>query len=30
VPERSWVSRNPGVVAAALTATVSLVIALIR
>jgi protein involved in polysaccharide export with SLBB domain len=30
VPERSWVSRNPGVVAAALTASVSLVIALIR
>jgi polysaccharide export outer membrane protein len=29
VPERSWVSRNPGVVAAALTGTVSLIVALL-
>ena len=30
VPERSWVSRNAGVVAAGITATVSLVVALLR
>jgi protein involved in polysaccharide export with SLBB domain len=30
VPERSWISRNAGVVSAALTATVSVVIALMR
>lgn len=30
VPERAWVSRNPGIVAAALSATVSLLIALFR
>ena len=27
VPERSWISRNPGIVGAAITACVSLVIA---
>ena len=30
VPERSWAARNSGVVAAALTASVSLIIALLR
>jgi protein involved in polysaccharide export with SLBB domain len=30
VPERSWASRNSGVVAAALTASVSLIIAMVR
>lgn len=29
VPEKSWISRNPGVVAASLSATVSLIIALL-
>jgi hypothetical protein len=30
VPERSWVSRNPGVIAAAITATGVLVATLLR
>lgn len=30
VPERSWVSRNQGIIAATITATVSLIIVLIR
>lgn len=30
VPERNWMSRNPGIIAAAITASVSLLLALVR